>query len=84
MLGVVADQAAKVTMQNVVGYRGYWGCSYCEFEGNFSFTLLKGKYSYIKAHLIFETIYGSFCKKKIDIKVCVLLMQPAIPVKLKP
>ena len=63
LLGVVADQAAKVVMQNVVGYRGYWGCSYCEFRGNFNFICnawLQKANNYIMAHVIFGTVFGSF------------------------
>ncbi len=33
LFGVVADQEAKAVIQNVVGYHGYWGCSYCDIQG---------------------------------------------------
>lgn len=34
LLGVVADQDAKITIQNMKGHRGYFGCSYCDIEGS--------------------------------------------------
>ena len=37
LLCVVADQDAKCVITNVKGYRGYWGCSYCEIQGMIEF-----------------------------------------------
>ena len=37
LLCVVADQDAKCVITNVKGYRGYWGCSYCEIQGTIEF-----------------------------------------------
>ena len=35
LLGVVADQEAKCKIQNMKGHHGYFGCSYCDMEGDY-------------------------------------------------